>query len=117
MNKWHNIIRKRLKENRKECLSCLYPPSCYEWGIHSKYKKNTLALVNKIVRGVPVEAWPGNKNDMCRKIASGRWAIDLEWVDKRRTANLRHKNNDHTAWCIEHSKKHGIFVDLDIGGS
>lgn len=118
-NKWHDIIRKRLAKYSKECLSCLYPPTGYEWGCQSrKYKRNTLALVNKIVKGIPVSAWPVmNDGYESYKIVHGNWNVCLGWDcdgNKLRTIDLKYRRDDHTAWCIEGK---GKFVDYDIGGS
>jgi len=113
MNKWHNIIRSRLAKYRKECLSCLYPQDDYEWGTKKENLKKTLALVNKIAKGISMEAWPDKEH--AYKVANGRWCVTLEWtVDNKRTIDLKHRNNDHTAWCVE-SK--GQYKDYDIGGS
>lgn len=118
-NKWHDEIRKRLRKYRKECLECLYPDEDYEWGGSRKNIHNTINLVNKIMKGIPVEAWPKPNDDMTRTtVADGNWSIRLGWSDgKRRTADLKHKNNDHTAWLIESPKKDGTYINLDIGGS
>ena len=114
-NKYHDIIRKRLRLYRKECLDCLYPEKSYQWG----NEKLTLVLLNKILKDVPIEAWPKNEEDnyVQYKIASNNWTIKLTYEDGRRTADLKFRNDDHTAWVIEHSRKPGLFVDFDIGGS
>jgi len=118
-NQWHNTIRKRLVQYRKECLACLYPDGDYSWGTSRKNIANTLKLVNKIVKGIPIEAWPINAEASDRVIASNNWSIKLGWEGSRRTADLSYRKDDHTAWVIEHSKKpgSGVFVDFDIGGS
>lgn len=119
----HDKIRSRLKKYRKECLSCLYPNDDYEWGSRRrKNVKNTLALINKIMRGISEKAWPEvNPNDWSLHrtiVASGNWHVKLEWEwGKRRLVDLKHRNNDHTGWVIEHAKKHGTYINYDIGGS
>jgi len=118
-NKYHDIIRQRLHKYRKECLACLYPPTGWEWGCtNRKYKMNTLALVNKIMKGIPVDAWPKFVNVDWQhdvyKVASGNWCMRLRWDYKIRSADLKYRHDDHTAWCIE---RNGKFVDYDIGGS
>lgn len=116
-NKWHDTIRMRLKKYRKECLSCLYPPNDYEWGTKRRNIKNTLALVNAIIKGIPIEAWP--ENDSIYHVANGRWSVDLGWESgwKRRLVDLKYRRNDHTAWCVESKKNPKRFIDFDIGGS
>jgi len=45
------------------------------------------------------------------------WSMRLRWLYEegaKRTADLKYKNDNHTAWCIE---KKGKFVNYDIGGS
>lgn len=118
-NKWHDEIRKRLKKYHKECLACLYPDDDYEWGCNKKsHIQNTLNMVNKIMRGIPVEAWPKLNDDMIRTtVADGNWSIKLGWEGKRKTADLKFRNNNHTAWVIESPKKDGTYIDFDIGGS
>jgi len=119
-NKLHGVIRKRLVENRKECLKCLYPEDGYQWGCEGKGGiKKTLQLINKLLHNVPEVAWPVDKESEY-KVASGNWTIRLAWADERkscRTADLIYRNDDHTAWVVEHSKKPGVFVNYDIGGS
>jgi hypothetical protein len=121
-NKWHDVIRKRLVQYRKECLICLYPKDDYEWGCgNRKNIAKTLSLVNKIVKGIPVEAWPiladNEENEKTYFIASGNWSVRLRWIEKRRTADLKFNKNDHTAWLIEKKNQPGVFVNYDIGGS
>ena len=115
-NKWHEIIRERLKKNRKECLACLYPEDDYEWND----VKRTLKLLNNILKDIPENAWPKDNNDGTLneyKVASNNWSIRLGFEDGRKVADLRFRNNDHTAWVIEHRTKKGQFIDFDIGGS
>lgn len=78
-NKWHNLIRERLIAHRKECLKCLYPDKGYEWGCtYPKNRQKTVTLLNKILKGIPAEAWPKKKdNGEERKIASNNWTIRL----------------------------------------
>jgi len=118
MNEYHTIIRNRLKAYRKECLNCLYPENGYAWGGRQDIKR-TVQLLNNILKDIPIEAWPVNREEMEDSviIASNNWRIDLMWIEKRRSANLIFKKDDHTAWVIEHSKKKGTYVDFDIGGS
>jgi len=118
-NKWHDTIRKRLQTYRKECLSCLYPGGDYAWGTLRKNISNTLNLVNKIVKGIPVQAWPDKDSyeGYPARIAFGGWTMKLGWKDGQRTADLRYRNDNHTAWCIENSRKPGVFINFDIGGS
>lgn len=122
-NKWHDIIRKRLAEYKGECLACLYPkPFDYSWGSSKKTVAKTIRLVNKIVKDIPIEAWPNEEyyEGHPRSIAYNNWSIHLGWEDgrkPRRTADLRYRNDDHTAWLIENSRKPGVFINFDIGGS
>lgn len=117
--KWTNLIRERLIANRKECLKCLCPDEGYEWGCADpKSRQKTVDLLNKILKGIPVEAWPKkNEDGEERKIASNNWTIRLMYEDKCRHADLRFANDDHTAWVKEHSQDKGRFVNWDIGGS
>lgn len=118
-SKWHNIIRKRLMSYRKECLKCLYTEKGYEWGcLDLENKQKTVTLLNKILKRIPEEAWP-SKTEFGDEyiIASNNWRIKLMWEDYRRHADLKFRNDDHTAWVVEHSRDKGRFVDYDIGGS
>jgi hypothetical protein len=118
-NKWHDIIKNRLVENRKECLNCLYPENDYTWGTTRKNLKRTINLLNTLLKDIPVDAWPNlfrltNASLGEYKIASNNWKIILGWKGNRRTADLVFKRDDHTAWVIE---RNGKFVNFDIGGS
>jgi hypothetical protein len=64
------------------------------------------------MKGIPKDAWPDNTYG--ETIVSGNWKITLSWDDNKRLADLKHENNDHTAWFIE---KQGKYVNYDIGGS
>ena len=121
---WHDKIRKRLADNKQECLACLNGGP-WEWGTGSRQGvARTLALLNTILKGIPEEAWP--KKDYNHEydetiIAHNNWKIKLlyEWNARghaRRMADLKFRNDDHTAWVIER-KEDGVFVDFDIGGS
>jgi hypothetical protein len=117
----HDKIRERLKKYRTECLLCLNPTDDYTWGCTRKNVQKTLALVNKIMKNIPATAWPTIDDDWLNytTIVSGNWKIVLSWSWKthRRLVDLSHKNNDHTAWVIEHKEKHGEYINFDIGGS
>jgi hypothetical protein len=116
-NKLHDIIRERLKTYRKECLKCLYPEKGYEWGcLSKKYRDKTLVLVNKIMKNITVEAWSRDRETRTA-VASGNWTVYLGWERNRRTADLKCRNDDHTAWCVENRANSGIYIDFDIGGS
>jgi hypothetical protein len=124
---WHGVIRNRLKQYRKECLNCLYGEDrtlYYTWNNVNR----TVALMNNILEDVPEVAWPKCKKDdnswwyPVVKVASNNWCMELLWEEDKydvvcRHANLKFKNDDHTAWVIEHPKKKGTFIDYDIGGS
>ena len=122
-NKWHDLIRKRLSHYREECILCLYPDGDYAWGTTKKNINRTLTLVNKIVEVIPVEAWKTPTEDDENPsvvVANGNWGVHLGWDfdgNKCRTVDLRFRNDDHTAWCIERKKGSGKFGNYDIGGS
>jgi hypothetical protein len=116
-NKLHNKIRGRLREYRKECLECLRPKDDFVWGFEPKNVQNTINLVNKIMRDISVDAWPKTKNKSY-VIADNRWRVKLGWLNnKHRLVDLKYRNDDHTAWLVEDSKKAGTYIDFDIGGS
>ena len=73
--------------------------------------------MNAILANISKGAWPKDKEEGMVKIAHNNWTLKLNYQDGRRSADLKHRNNDHTAWVIEHSKKKGVFVNFDIGGS
>jgi len=118
-NKYRDIIRERLKTYRKDCLCALRGSDGYAW----TDTKETLELLNKLLKNIPIEAWPKNKDPESTPritIRNNNWSIYLHWDYKkgeRRLADLKYKNDDHTAWVIEHPKKNGVFIDFDIGGS
>ena len=116
-NKWHDIIRKRLVENRKECRDCISPENDFTWGTTRKNKKRTVALLNTLLKNIPKDAWPKNDYDYDSfeyRIASNNWLLRLFQIEGHRHADLIYKNDDHTAWVRE---RDGKFVDFDIGGS
>jgi hypothetical protein len=102
-------IRDRLGKYRKECLDCIYGSNT-KWYDPWPNAKKTVALINKILRHIPIMVWPV-------KIRSGPWLIVLDYIKKRRTADLRYDRDDHTAWVIESTKQAGKFINYDIGGS
>jgi hypothetical protein len=118
-SKWHDIIRKRLVAHRKECLKCLNPDNDYSWGTNKENVQKAVDLMNKLLKGIPAQAWPNDKE--CRyDIASNNWRMRLMWSpDKRhrRHADLKFRNDDHTAWVQEHYEDKGRFINYDIGGS
>lgn len=117
---WHNIIRERLKENKSKCLACLRPDDDWEWGTTKINLVKTLNLLNTILKNVPVEAWPkgdGVPYDNSYRINHNNWTLSLFNYEGRRNADLKFYNDDHTAWVQEHSKKKGVFINCDIGGS
>jgi hypothetical protein len=119
-SKWQEIIRKRLVAYRKECLKCLNPDNDYSWGTDKANVQKTVDLMNNLLKGIPVQAWPAlNGDDSSEyKIASNNWRMKLMWGDdKCRHADLKFSNDDHTAWVKEHSTDKGRFVNYDIGGS
>jgi hypothetical protein len=79
-------------------------------------RKETVVLLNKLLENIPVDFWPKDF-DSHKGIRYNSWTLDLMWVDGKRSADLRHKNNNHTAWVIEHRTRKGYFKDFDIGGS
>lgn len=116
-NKWHDMIRKRLKDNRKQCLACLSPDNDYSWGTNGENIGKTVALMNTLLKDIPAEAWPAYRrsNWSSNKIKSNNWTMKLFWDCKQRHADLKHVNDDHTAWVREYKK--GVFGNYDIGGS
>ena len=120
-NKYHDVIRERLKQQKDECKACLYPPDgSGEWGCTSKkYLTNTINLMNYLLKDIPEEAWPKDKDRTLPcdgyRIKSGAWRLSLFWSSKnKRGADLKYSHDDHTAWVKERG---GKFIDSDIGGS
>ena len=115
---WHDVIRERLKRNQPNCLACLYPDNDWIWGHTRENLKKTVALMNTLLKDIPVEAWPKDKTEdifpKC-KAAHNNWVMELFWNKKQRQANLVYRRDDHTAWVREYKK--GVFGNCDIGGS
>jgi len=114
---WQQKVRQTLKKYEKEAFACLYPEDGdYAWGARKKNLDRTLKLMNNILKQVPKAAWGKDEDDDVH-ITEGNWQLSLRITHKRHSADLKFKNDDHTAWVIEHSKKKGHFVNFDIGGS
>lgn len=114
---WKEKVRQVLKKYKTEAYACLYPEDGWAWGVcNKKYLNRTLKLMNDILKHVPESAWGKDEDDDIH-VTEGNWQLSLRIVYKRRSADLKFKNDDHTAWVIEHSKKKGRFINFDIGGS
>ena len=115
---WRQVLKDRMKANRAECLECLHGNG-YAWDD----EKRTLKLMNILLKDLPENLWPENGPDdgswdwEQTLIRSGNWSMVLSWQEGRRSADLRFDNDDHTAWVVEHSRKKGVWVNFDIGGS
>lgn len=117
-NKYHAVIRERLKQYRNEAKECIWSGN-YAWHPYNR----AVELLNKILKGIPADAWPkhiNSENYPQHVIRNGSWKIRLFWGydnDGKRHADLVYDHDDHTAWVREHRTKKGTFVNHDIGGS
>lgn len=110
MNNYRAVIKSRMKQYVSEMGNCMG-----DFGWEGK-RKETVVLLNKLLENIPVDFWPKDKESH-KGIRYNNWTMDLLWVEGKRSADLHHKNNDHTAWVIEHRTRKGYFKDFDIGGS
>ena len=113
MNNYRAVIKSRMKQYVAEMGHC--KGDCGWYG----KRKETVVLLNKLLENIPVDFWPkAPKDEYNRKgIRYNNWTLDLLWVEGKRSADLCHNNDDHTAWVIEHRTRKGYFKDFDIGGS
>lgn len=112
----HRIaIKCILKKYETHAYNCLYPENDWAWGSSSKNRKNTVNLMNDILKEVPLMCWPNFDSESEVKVNRGKWTLYLKWVDGKRSADLKYRYDDHTAWVIQ--KRDGTFKDFDIGGS
>jgi len=118
---YKKLLQQRLAKESKRALKLLWPVGAFAW----EDTEAVVQLMNDLLKDIPVEVWPKNKKDMEDSVhlKQGDWYLTLYWNENeaneksRRTADLAHKKDDHTAWVIEHSKDKGRFIDFDIGGS
>ena len=108
-------IKEILHNHSAEAYSCLYPPNSYVWGCgNEKLKKNTVSLMNSILKDIPAEAWPDKDTEDSNIVKIKDWRLSLMWIYGKMAADLSYSKDDHTAWVIKRGKK---FVNFDIGGS